>query len=298
MQLTVDSYARFVVKRLFRIMPAFWFSLVIVACYLRLVFPGYSIIPGASAWFNNWYSDPLTMSAIVENATLVSPMLNPNAWTLKVEILASALLPIIVWCLGQRSAVRAALVMVVTLGAAWFFRAYPSGVANFAYMFVLGAIVSQLSREVKAGIASNPVFVFGCMALILVANACFPLVHQLPADIITVAGAGGLIWSIALGSKSRLLSFLDSRWARFLGRISYSFYLLHFIVLYAVSNFLLHILPTDLVIRWPLAVMAVGCIVSIAIAVPISALAFNLIEKPLTLVGRRFAQQRRLQHTG
>ncbi|CAE6845306.1 acyltransferase family protein [Paraburkholderia domus] len=291
-RLSLDSYARFVVKRLFRVAPAFWLSLAIVVCYLVSLFPGHSAIPGATGWFINWYKEPLTLAVILKNAVFVSPTLNPNAWTLKVEILASALLPLIVWSLGQRSVLRNALILFAALSIAWFFRAYPAGVAHYSYMFVVGAIVSQQGQRSRAGIASHPVFVVGCIALVLTANACFPLVHQLSQDILTVAGAGGLIWSIASGANNPLLSILDTRWARFLGRISYSFYLLHFIVLYAVSNFLLHALPTDLLTRWPLPVMAFGCVLSIGIAVPISAVTFDLIEKPFTLLGRRIAQNR------
>jgi peptidoglycan/LPS O-acetylase OafA/YrhL len=291
-RLDFDSYGRFVLKRLFRIVPAFWFSLLVVLLYLTFLYPGYSTMPGATTWFDNWYKEPLSLSSVVQNAMLMSSSLNPNAWTLGIELIASLLLPVVMWCLGVRHAGRSIAVLAVTLVIAWIYRDSRSGLGHYFYMFVLGAIVSQ-QPSVQNGSIASKTFVCGCMALIIIANSCFALDHPLGADILIVAGATGVIWSASAASTTRVLSILDSQWARFLGRISYSFYLLHFIIIYGVGNFLLHVLSSETILRWPLVVMVVGCILSVVLTIPFAKLAHIYVERPFMLLGQQLFQHRR-----
>lgn len=294
--LNPGSYVQFVLRRLFRIVPAFWFSLLVVLLYLTVLYPGHAVMPGASDWFNRWYADPLSIQTVLENATFVSPWLNPNAWTLKVEILASLLLPLIVWCIGSKDmkgasgTTRSALVLLGTVALAWVYRDAPSDLTHYVYMFVVGALVARHGGAVRQGLLESNVFVMGCELLVVLASACYPLVHPFFADVLVVAGSAGIICALSRGSQAKALAILGTGWARFLGRISYSFYLLHFIALYATGTVLLHLLPSEIVIRWPLAVMAAGCLISIAVAVPLALLAFNWVEKPFTLIGRRVSR--------
>jgi peptidoglycan/LPS O-acetylase OafA/YrhL len=287
------SYVQFVVRRLFRIVPAFWFSLLVVLLYLTVLYPGHAVMPGASDWFNRWYSDPLSIQTIVENATFVSPWLNPNAWTLKVEILASLLLPLIVWGIGTKGVARSVLMLVGSIALAVACRngpTAPSDLTHYVFMFVVGALVARHSGAVRQSLIDSNVFVVACIVPIVLASACFPLIHPLFADFLVVAGTAGIICALSRGSEAKALSILSAGWARFLGRISYSFYLLHFIALYATGTVLLHVLPSEIVLRWPLAVMIGGCLISIAVAVPLALLAFNWVEKPFTLIGRRVSR--------
>ncbi|MFM0278457.1 acyltransferase [Paraburkholderia sediminicola] len=286
--LGVQGYIRFVVRRLFRIVPAFWLSLLVVLLYLLLVFPGHKQLPGASDWFNRWYSDPISIREFVENATFVSPWLNPNAWTLKVELLASALLPFIVWFLGSQRIARSILALVCTGVLAWVYRDAPSDLGHYLYMFVVGAVLASHGSQLRSAFMEGGHFVVGCLVLILAASVCFPLIHPLAADILVVAGTGGLVWALSFGHSSKILRVFDARWCRYLGRISYSFYLLHFIVLYGTGNFVLHMLPSAVVMRWPLVVMGSVCVASVLIAILLAQLSYTWVEKPFTLIGRRF----------
>ncbi|MFM0692221.1 acyltransferase [Paraburkholderia graminis] len=287
--MTPSTYAQFVVRRLFRIVPAFWFSLVVVVLYLTVVYGGHSVMPGASDWLNRWYANPLTVRTIAENATFISPWLNPNAWTLKVEILASLLLPLIVWCLGEKGAVRSAVVLIGSIELAWICRDAPSDVTHYLYMFVVGALLAKHGNTARRAVIDSEVFAACCVIVVVLASACFPLIHPIFADFMVVTGSAGLICALTQGRRPKAVSILGTRWARFLGRISYSFYLLHFIVLYATGTALLHLLPAEVVLRWPLAVMAAGCVISIAVSMPIAMFAFDRVEKPFTLMGRRLS---------
>ncbi|MFM0629587.1 acyltransferase family protein [Paraburkholderia xenovorans] len=286
--LGLQAYIRFAVRRLFRIVPAFWLSLLIVLGYLLVVFPGHQQFPGASDWFSRWYSDPLSIREFAENATFISPWLNPNAWTLKVELLASALLPFIVWFLGSESTLRSVLALLLAAAIGWFYRDAPSGLGHYLYMFVLGAVIAKHGSGQHSAFAQGSGFVVGCLILVLAASVCFPLIHPVGADVLCVVGSSGLIWALGFGQSSRILRVFDSQWCRYLGRVSYSFYLLHFIVLYAIGHLVLEVLPSAVVVRWPLVVMGLVCAASILIALPFAQLSYMWVEKPFTLIGRRF----------
>lgn len=289
-RLSVPAYLGFVVKRLFRIIPAFWLSLAVVCVYIALIFPGYAVIPGASGWFNNWYTEPLSAHQVVDNATMQSPLLNPNTWTLSIELLASLALPVVALVIGTLGVTGSVALLLVTFLMAWKHESSPASLVHFLYMFVVGAFISMNAQAHYARKFSR-VLVPASLALILTANAFFPLVHSFPADILVAIGSALLIWCIDAGSDHPLLAILDSRAAQFLGRISYSFYLLHFIVLYAVANLLLHHTPQSWTSRWPLPIMAVACVISISLALPLSAFSFRYVEKPLTLLGRKLASR-------
>ncbi|MFM0363714.1 acyltransferase family protein [Paraburkholderia sediminicola] len=286
--LGTQEYVRFAVRRLFRIMPAFWLSLLVVLGYLLTIFPGHQQFPGASEWFSRWYSDPLSVREFAENATFISPWLNPNAWTLKVELLASALLPFIVWFLGSESTLRSALALLLAATIGWFYRDAPSDLGHYLYMFVLGAVLAKHGSGQRSAFVEGSGFVVGCLVLVLAASVCFPLIHPVGADVLVVVGSGGLIWALSFGHSSKILNVFDAQWCRYLGRVSYSFYLLHFIVLYAIGHLVLQVLPGAVVIRWPLVVMGLVCAASILIALPLAQMSYTWVEKPFTLIGRRF----------
>ncbi|MPW20587.1 acyltransferase family protein [Paraburkholderia sp. CNPSo 3157] len=288
-QLTAGRFWSFSVKRLFRIVPVSWLSLGVVVMYLLSIYPGHSVIAGASDWFTNWYGEPLAAKTVIENAAFVSPWLNPNAWTLKVELIASALLPAMVFAVGRSGMIRTVVLLMATLLVGWMFRADQFGAFHYVYMFAVGIAVFKHGARTTAREQGGAALVIACVAAIVASGACFPLWHPFEADLIIVAASAVLIWMIASGRDNIALSVLDFRWVRFLGRISYSFYLLHFIVLYAIANALLHVVPTPIMLRQPLAVMFLSSVLSIASTIPLAVLSFQYVEKPLTQIGRRIS---------
>ncbi len=292
--LTLGNYSRFVVRRVFRIFPAFWLSLAVVVLYLVFVFPGYAKLPGASVWFNWAYAEPFSAEQLWQNVRFHTASLNSNAWTLKIEMAASLVLPFMVWCIGRRGMARAWVTLGVAIAASVWVTGDWAWLTTYLYMFAAGAIISRQTERADFHLASSRWFLASCAALIVVPGFYWPTIHIWQADFPIVLGASGLISAIAASPKSSALRFLDSAWARFLGKISYSFYILGFITLYMVANWCLHSLPAGLLQRWPLPVMAVVCVVAVAFTTVFAAASFHWIEKPLTVLGRRLTQSRTL----
>jgi len=94
-------------------------------------------------------------------------------------------------------------------------------------------------------------------------------------------GASMMIGAVL--SSQDFLNWLRLRPLRFLGRVSYSFYLIHWPVFYltAIAVISTDILPHGATGNW------IVCLTSIALALVLSALIYRLVELPLIELGRR-----------
>lgn len=287
---TAGRYWAYAARRVFRILPAFWFSLFVVGLYLAFAYPGHAVMQGASSWFNQWYERPLDTQTMIDNLTFVSPWLNPNAWTLKVEIVLSLALPFVVWILARGGVLTGAAVLVASIVSGWFARDLSLTLSplHYVYMFVAGAVLAKHASVFDCAPRWTPNLAAILGALLIVCSNQWLVPHSFRGDVVITIGAVCLIWASTM-PNAKTLSLLDKGWAKFLGRISYSFYLLHFIVLYAVANLMLHVVPSWLIVRLPLPVMLVGGVVMLLIAVPLSMLSFTFVEKPFTLFGKRLS---------
>ena len=88
-----------------------------------------------------------------------------------------------------------------------------------------------------------------------------------------------LAW-LLYGRPLAAYRLLDHRLVRFYGRISYSFYLLHFPVLYWTTLGALHLVRPDSLLRWPNLWAAGLGLGSVALATPLAWLLYLGAEKP------------------
>jgi peptidoglycan/LPS O-acetylase OafA/YrhL len=286
-----NGYIVFLVKRFFRIMPVFWFSIFLASLYLVILYPGHQTFAPASRWFNGFfYEASLLPATILKNASFIRTDLSPNAWTLRIEMVGSLAVPLMVYLLAHKGTLQ-------TFGiVAAFFALSLSRVLpfedGFLYMFCIGAVLAKFADGGKQVQFGNVVFV-ACAILIILTNCSLPLVHSTKYDLLVVLPSAILIWRIAAADPASLLSVFDFRWMRWIGKVSYSFYLLHFLVLYGITNGMLHILPSSIFVHWPVSVMAASCIASILLSLALSAVSYSLIEKPMTLLGRKLVASER-----
>ncbi len=284
------GWGAYAVRRIMRIVPAYWFSLAVIALYLLVVYPGHIEFSNGSKWMNQWYTDPLGSALFFRNAVFLDYSINPNSWTLKVEVINSLLMPIISLALLPRSRKWAAIVLALSVSVGFLFRHDPLSWGYYSWMFVVGAVLEKVSAgENKPSEWGDLACVVIAAACSLAASACFTFGHAWPADPIVVAGAALFIYVAAKQNKANFLNWLDRDWCRFLGRVSYSFYLLHFIVLYSVGNMLLRVLPEHVVARFPVPIMIATAIVTVAATLLLAAISHRYVEVPFTRLGRILA---------
>jgi peptidoglycan/LPS O-acetylase OafA/YrhL len=209
----------------------------------------------------------------------------PQAWTLTIEIQMSLVLPFLMWgCRHSVIALLALLVGAVTLG----------GAPIFSVHFVLGVVLARYYHSITGWLKPRPLW--QPIAIAVVSLYCYnyrfwPPAYKLAVSsdtewILMALGSGGVLL-LAL-SRPGLQDFLNQRFLVKLGKISYSLYLVHFLVLTAMWPSI-DIWTKDLPLSDNLTHGLVFILLTILVVL-LSWLFYLAVEKPCHLLGRYVSQ--------
>lgn len=292
------SYRGFLAKRVCRIwLP--YLAAVALAIACAAIFGG-ERLPGLSQWANARWQDGFGAGVLIGHATLVGSFDNarydPVLWSLVHEMRISLVFPLLVLAVVVLGATRslagalAVLIAGLALNKAGVRLGHPSDYFSTLYYvvcFVAGILLAQHRHAVVARFAR---LTSVARAALLIAGvllytypswmdpAWLPHAHRHHVDDILAVTLGGCVFlAWALGSEP-LAHFLRGRLPQFLGRISYSLYLVHAIVLLALAHALQGTMP-------------IGAIIALMwiVAVPLAALSQRWVELPAIGLGKRLA---------
>ena len=287
----------YVPQRLVRLyVPAV--AAVLLAVVLILATPQDPSAAGSGWLASATFADP-TISAVVNTLDILfgAPQLNNVLWSLRWEIVFSLSLAVFV---GVASVVVGAsrLLLATAVSILAIALGYVVHVEAFFYLpvFFLGAIVAVNLDAIRAyGQRLSPTrsFVLGgavIVASLLLMSTYVMLTNVLPLQsplvdaaraLVPLGGLGLVISALAFSGFARLLSTPPIRW---LGRVSFSLYLVHVPIIVAVNALLG---PGHALIL---------IVVSFVAALVMAELFARLVELPMhrwsKWVGTRFAQRR------
>lgn len=286
-----SGYGAYLVKRFFRLYIPYIAAVALAWGLVVAVAP--SALPGLSPWFHRSWLQPLTAAVAVDHLLVRGSaqynFLDGPIWSLVHEIRISLVFPLLMLLVQRLPALgTAGLVAAFYLGGGallrdpWTLAHVPVTylvTVQYTAFFVLGAGLAAHRAALTAwigGLGRWPLAALAVGALFL-----FNIRWNLPAfekgtDFLTALGAGMLVL-LALGVP-RLRTALESPGLRWLGRVSYSLYLTHMLVLLTLVHTLGRVLPLPLVVALvpPTALL-------------VAHLAFRLIEAPSRAWGRRLA---------
>lgn len=100
--------------------------------------------------------------------------------------------------------------------------------------------------------------------------------------------AMGFIIAAVFGlPQERVFSFLDHRTTAFYGRISYSFYLFHFPIVYSMASAMLNFFDPRFLAAHFLLMSFFLMLLSVGIATPVAWSSYQWIEKPFVTLGKK-----------
>jgi peptidoglycan/LPS O-acetylase OafA/YrhL len=293
-------YLGFAVRRVFRICIPYWAAVLFAVVAAEVI--GHGEIPALSSWFNGSWQVPLTFQVVLAHLLLVGSFpgdaLDPVLWSLVYEMRISLVFPFLMAFLikyGWRGALPAAAAMVVVgflAQRASVRLGHPNDFGDslrYVPMFMAGALLCGARARVVAWFGGRSVWLrLGCLLLAIVAYT-FPFWSAplpgspslrfelfLVKDYVTALGASAfIVFAFASAAASRMLTSAPVRW---LGRISYSLYLLHAIVLLAMFHLLFGRIPL-----WALWAA------TLAAAILLAAVSYRLLEQPSIALGHRLA---------
>ena len=276
---------KFFVKRIFRIFPAHIVALIFIAGY-QLFFLEIRNYENTTLWFSWWFRMGFSIEELLNNSLFYSLSMNPVAWSLKVEFIASLLIPLM-YLINRRFSPGFNVVVLFFLLSLAYLRP-ESKTTYFLIVFFLGVGLGKYGYELAAVlekyISSGLVILMSFLIMI------FPSLFFQGSFINyfwEIFGAIILLSVLQFGNNSISKIVLESSIVRALGKISYSFYLYHFTILYICAVTFLSQLPKEYFHMYPFGCSVLLCISSIILSIPISYLSYRFIEVKFIGLGKR-----------
>jgi peptidoglycan/LPS O-acetylase OafA/YrhL len=280
------SYAAFGVRRIFRIYVPYLVTVLAVLAGVALLRPG--PIPALSEWFAGSWQEPADGRAVVDHVLMLGQrnFFDNPIWSLIWEMRVSLLFPLLILPI-QRWGLAGSVALIVGLAGAYAGlslldleagRVYPfSATPFYALPFVLGATAAfQLDALRRWGARPlGPALALIVGLIILAESRWFPGRERM-SDLAAMPGAALVICAVA--ASPAIARQLRGRLLLWLGRISYSLYLIHVPILLATVHLLYGRLPLG-------AVLGLAATLSLAAA----ALVHAILEGPSERIGRRLS---------
>ena len=260
------AYLPFAVRRMCRLYPAYIVAVIIGFLALSAV-SQYSL-PGKSSWFSMYWAKPGSVEAFVDHVWVLASTrynyVNPVIWSLAVEIQISLAFPLLILCMRRAGWLAVPLALALSFAGLSILAALPDAGDVFksllftlgnAWLFVLGAeLARNRARIQRWAQAISPslrwiILVVGLLLVNLRWQGGSAMANGL---LIPVGGAVLVAASAYFGELRPLLGSAPVQW---LGKVSYSLYLIHFIVLFSLTH-LLHPSGLALALMVPVSLAA------------------------------------------
>lgn len=280
------SVARFYIARCFRIYPALWAAVALVGLYYLA--GGQRLHPaGVSVWYTN-VADQLPSRRRFAGAALgVNPVLLNSLWSIVVELQGSLILPLIALAV-RRGAVVWVLCYLAFIALAW--SDWPTVYTRYLHAFLAGAGICLLAPyAARLTVTNARIIAVAAAFLMLFFRLISPswrfLVNYsaVPPGVVEAIGAAVML-GVLVGKKD-VAPALRGRLVSRLGDISYSLYLVHFIVLIGLTKAMLAAMPA-LAVMHP--VIATGLLMAgtVTISLIMAAFLYANVELPGIRLGR------------
>ena len=298
------AFGTFVLRRVLRIFPAHLVALLLFVPFayltlfrLRVADPAAleATTQGMKWWLDGTVYGHLNRREWLHTAILYNNYYNPVTWSLRVEMLGSLCMPLFaaLSCRGRWPVDLGILTLLFAAVACVDAAKAPDQVLLYLPAFYLGCMIRTHGRWLGKAVSSRARMRAAALLLSLVLLLIVPRATTIPGTQSFVSilglslGAFGVVTIVAWGGGKWIRAALMLPPARWLGRISYSFYLWHWLVLVAFTR-LLFVLVRPEVLAPHFALVELGTVaVTIPVALGVAALSYAFVEKPFIAVGYR-----------
>jgi peptidoglycan/LPS O-acetylase OafA/YrhL len=187
---------------------------------------------------------------------------------------------------GLPASVALAGVSVVILFSPSY--AFHTLIGTYAFMFCFGMLVADLGRKgiLRAGAKTAKICAILAVAAMMSARLLLGY-GSLWSLLVEGTGSAVLIGVLAFGPRLAAHDIFETKPLRFLGRISYSFYLYHPLALALVVPWLTWVLSEAALAAHPFVGSMAIALISVALTIPLAMASYTLVERPMIAVGRR-----------
>jgi peptidoglycan/LPS O-acetylase OafA/YrhL len=284
-RLMTFSYSGFLASRACRILLPYLFVLLVSAIVWPLSARHLSGAPRSSPWFHAFWLTPPTVRNVLRQANLfhlTGPFtLVPQAWSLAVEIVLSLLVPLGV-LIAARGTVWLLIGAMIAVGL--------GGMSPFTFHFAMGIALAKHYRPIVAWLEPRQQvrwWLGGGSALLYAyryLGAHHAMLHHGNLDWY-IPGIGAAVLLMVCSSSPAIRQWLSKGWVHYIGRISYSIYLSHFMVLMCLTPRFLATMEKIHHFHWAF-VWAAGLLFTCGVSIAISDPIYRFVEVPTIALGR------------
>jgi peptidoglycan/LPS O-acetylase OafA/YrhL len=284
----------FYLRRFLRIWPPWFFVFVISIFAHKYLFFQPATQPPVSKWLDGFWQAKLTVpdffhQCIFSLHDATRQLLNQD-WSLGVELKGSALIPLLV-ILVRRKYVAfifpLAVLFLIFIGTGQYYVSFIIGVLVAQYDSGWNARLARMGRVARAAFFVGGLMIYQGFSLMMEAFQGRPFSYKY-GWVVTSIGCAVILVSV-LGSQT-LQRILNCRQLVFLGRISYSVYLLQFIIILCLLPPLVATL-NQFGITQPLFLFSVTILASIAATVGCAAIMHRFVELPVIDFSHRLTKK-------
>ncbi|CAN7689823.1 acyltransferase [Paenibacillus sp. LjRoot153] len=275
----------FILKRIFRIYPAYW-VVIFITIFLKNLFFNVNGLNTLSMWINSFWNQPVYFTDIFKHILLIGPLnpnlLNPVIWSLAVEMKISIIFPFIAYLVTKTRTVYGSLsLLLVSIIICYSLKQI--NFVSFIPLFILGALMAKYYVNITNYFRTLSKFsltILFFIGLILYSvRYCIPNLKMDDTVINYLIGIGCSIFIYIGFSINKISNLLSNNIFRFIGNISYSFYLIHLPILISITSFLYQY-NHSIILCW---------VISLIMSLLIAFILYKYIELPFIQIGRTIA---------
>jgi peptidoglycan/LPS O-acetylase OafA/YrhL len=297
---SAPTYLVYIVKRFFRIYIPY-IIIIFISIILMSLFAKYNIINSMSDSYNGRWNQPVTLKAILGYLIMFNfdkSNVNAVVWSLFHEMRISMFFPFLMIILIKFDWKKALIIgfglNTIILFMFGFLSNIPNGVISgigysfretmyYTNFFILGASFAKYRYYIISIFDKlnylRKLLIF-MMSISLINHRWFNSIYNIDSSAIgdLVAASGILlVFSLVLSSQ-KIGNLLSGKIFLFLGKVSYSLYLIHIPIIMIITQHLSNYIP-----------LTTSFILVPFISIPIAYLSYKYIEVPSISLGKRVA---------
>jgi peptidoglycan/LPS O-acetylase OafA/YrhL len=282
------DYGRYGAKRFLRIYPPFAAIILASAGLYLMVQP--IKVDGVSGWFNNQsWAYPVTPSLIAGHLLMTDQHRDMSLmnvmWSLIHELRISLIFPMVFFSLKARPVITLAITALLSAAANYALGHYRleavtqtlCGSTQYVLMFAVGALLFLHNQTLSAWVKRTGGV--GAAGLVLAGAWLFFQPRSVPVMGLWGTGLAASCYVVAAFASPTLVKILSGKAASWLGKVSYSLYLVHLPILLT----LVHLFSGQVAL--PLLLAA-----TVVLSLICAGLSYRWIESPAIAFGRRITQ--------
>jgi peptidoglycan/LPS O-acetylase OafA/YrhL len=291
---SLRNFAAFTARRLWRLLPVMWLSILLAAFVAVLV--RHAPFEGTTTWFTQFLSVAVNPAILLQNLLGLSYSINSVLWSIQIELAMIPLLPLLAWISARTSpAADVGIIAALYIAPLTVWNVAPN-FALFSYCFYVGVVLPKfLSHPGTAKCLGNGFGVLIAIALLLpveylyVSNRLW-IPYKFLIDTLV---AGFAISFILLRSDCNRIRFLDHPVLVWLGDVSYSFYCYAMSILILVAWALLMVVPRALAMsdRGATVIVLLCAFICVTISLALARISFICIETPCIAIGHLWSKR-------